>query len=354
MMRRTNSNWPRRKRNWRCCAKSWPATRITCSNCSRKCRNWKRARREAQAELQRIERELAAGQAAAPRWNSCRREPSRAASCRNGCVATAGNAPPLWQKIHVEAGWEDAVEAVLRERLTPLPRRSGKAGRMAARPSGCAPVYRSGTVRPAGARHAGWPGAWRPHSAVTMQPCAPCWPSGWAGIPGADSLADAGCNAELPDGAPIVTRGGDLLTRNSVTFFAPVRASMACSNASARSRRWPKALPWPRSKVRAAASSWPCSTEQLEDKQEEMGEIGSTSPTASSVHVVQMDVLKMTQAIERYKEQKERVAEQLAELAEEEEGEREREMAADERIEEIPRRPGPHPRAGRWCPVAAR
>jgi chromosome segregation protein len=53
------------------------------------------------------------------------------------------------------------------------------------------------------------------------------------------------------------------------------------------------------------------------------------------VHAAQLDVLKLTQAIERYKEQKERIAEQLAELAEEEEGEREREMSADERIEEI-------------------
>jgi chromosome segregation protein len=30
------------------------------------------------------------------------------------------SAPPLWQKIHVEAGWEDAVEAVLRERLSAI------------------------------------------------------------------------------------------------------------------------------------------------------------------------------------------------------------------------------------------
>jgi chromosome segregation protein len=76
--------------------------------------------------------------------------------------------------------------------------------------------------------------------------------------------------------------------------------------------------------------------EQLDDKQEEMGEIRQyVADRQQRVHAVQMDVLKLTQAIERYKEQKERVAEQLAELAEEEEGEREREMAADERIEEI-------------------
>src|SRR5574343_1701266 len=67
-----------------------------------------------------------------------------------------------------------------------------------------------------------------------------------------------------------------------------------------------------------------------------MGEIRQyVTDRQQRVHAVQMEVLKLTQAIERYKEQKERVAEQLAELAEEEEGEREREMSADERIEEI-------------------
>ena len=76
--------------------------------------------------------------------------------------------------------------------------------------------------------------------------------------------------------------------------------------------------------------------EQAADKQEEMGEIRQyVADRQQRVHAVQMDVLKLTQAIERHREQKARVAEQLAELAEEEEGEREREMSADERIEEI-------------------
>jgi chromosome segregation protein len=53
------------------------------------------------------------------------------------------------------------------------------------------------------------------------------------------------------------------------------------------------------------------------------------------VHAVQVEVLKLAQAIERYREQKERMQEQLAELAEEEETERERDMAADEKIAEV-------------------
>src|SRR5574343_410854 len=67
-----------------------------------------------------------------------------------------------------------------------------------------------------------------------------------------------------------------------------------------------------------------------------MGEIRQyVTDRQQRVHAVQMEVLKLSQTIERFKEQKERLQEQLAELTEEEEGEREREMAADERIEEI-------------------
>ena len=53
------------------------------------------------------------------------------------------------------------------------------------------------------------------------------------------------------------------------------------------------------------------------------------------MHAVQLEVVKLSQAIERHREQRERLQEQMAELAEEEEAEREREMAADEKIAEV-------------------
>lgn len=73
-------------------------------------------RKEVQGELQRIERELAAGQAAVRRWSRCRR-------AAGGKLPewlrrhNLENAPPLWQKSTSTAAGEDAVEAVLRERL---------------------------------------------------------------------------------------------------------------------------------------------------------------------------------------------------------------------------------------------
>jgi chromosome segregation protein len=74
-----------------------------------------------QAEVQRIERELAAGQARRAALEQMQARTQQSGKLpewlrRHGLES----APPLWQKIHVEAGWEDAVEAVLRERLSAI------------------------------------------------------------------------------------------------------------------------------------------------------------------------------------------------------------------------------------------
>ncbi|MDR2839448.1 MAG: AAA family ATPase, partial [Azonexus sp.] len=77
--------------------------------------------KETQAALQRLERELAAAQA---RRAALEQMQQRAEASGNlpAWLRRHGleNAPPLWQKIHVDAGWEDAVEAVLRERLSAI------------------------------------------------------------------------------------------------------------------------------------------------------------------------------------------------------------------------------------------
>ena len=78
-------------------------------------------RKQAQGELQRIERELAAGQA-----RRAALEQMQARSRQSGELPDwlkrhgLEGAPPLWQQIHVAAGWESAVEAVLRERLNAI------------------------------------------------------------------------------------------------------------------------------------------------------------------------------------------------------------------------------------------
>ncbi len=293
-------------------------------------------RREAQGELQRIERELAAGQARQAALEQMQTRSQQSGKLpewlrRHGLE----NAPPLWQTIHVEAGWEDAVEAVLRERLSAIACDDpGKLGEwLTDRPEARLSVVLGGAV----GEMAGNP-AFLAARVRSDDPAVRAVLIDWLGpVRVAESLADGlAMRGELPLGAAIVTRGGDLLTQHSVTFFAPDQGEHGLLERQREIETLAGGIAQAEEQAEAVREQLVMFDEQVADKKEEMDEIRQyVTDRQQRVHVMQMEVLKLTQAIERYKEQKERIAEQLAELAEEEEGEREREMAADERIEEI-------------------
>ena len=293
-------------------------------------------RREAQGELQRIERELAAGQARQAALEQMQTRSQQSGKLpewlrRHGLE----NAPPLWQTIHVEAGWEDAVEAVLRERLSAIACDDpGKLGEwLTDRPEARLSVVLGGAVGEMAGNPASLAARVR-----SDDPAVRAVLVDWLGqVRVAESLADGlAMRGELPLGAAIVTRGGDLLTQHSVTFFAPDQGEHGLLERQREIETLAGGIAQAEEQAEAVREQLVMFDEQVADKKEEMDEIRQyVTDRQQRVHVVQMEVLKLTQAIERYKEQKERIAEQLAELAEEEEGEREREMAADERIEEI-------------------
>ncbi|MDR1996143.1 chromosome segregation protein SMC [Azonexus sp.] len=297
-------------------------------------------RKEAQGELQRLERELAAGQARRAALEQMQAKTQAAGKLPEWLRRhNLEKAPPLWQKIHVEAGWEEAVEAVLRERLsaiaaddpmqldawlhdrpearlavmlgseavTEAPPDKSLANSLAARVRGDDPAVRSVL--------ADWLG----------------------GIATAETLADGlARRAGLTPGQAVVTRSGDLLTRTSVTFFAPDQGEHGLLERQREIEALAEGIAMAEARTENLREQQALLDEQLADKQEEIDETRQyVTDRQQRVHAVQLDVLKLSQAITRYNEQKERVAEQLAELAAEEEGEREREMAADERIEEI-------------------
>jgi chromosome segregation protein len=296
-------------------------------------------RKEAQAEVQRIERELAAGQA-----RRAALEQMQARTQQSGKLPEwlrrhdLENAPPLWQKIHVEAGWEEAVEAVLRERLSaiacddPAKLDAWLHDRPEARLSVVLPGdFNFGqnfrlTVEVLSAR------------VRSDSPAIQAVLDDWLGqVRTAETLADAlAGRADLPPGAVIVTRGGDLVSATSVTFFAPDQGEHGLLERQREIEALGEGIALAEEKADAIREQLVMFDEQVEDKQAEMGEIRQyVADRQQRVHAVQMEVLKLSQTIERHKEQKARLQEQLAELAEEEESERERDMSADERIAEI-------------------
>jgi len=296
-------------------------------------------RKEAQAEVQRIERELAAGQA-----RRAALEQMQARTQQSGKLPEwlrrhdLDNAPPLWQKIHVEAGWEEAVEAVLRERLSAIA--CDDPAKLDAwlhdRPEARLSVVLPGDFN--------FGQNFRLTVAVLSSrvrsdlPAVQAALDDWLGqVRTAETLAEAlGQRADLPPGAVIVTRGGDLVSAASVTFFAPDQGEHGLLERQREIETLGEGIAMAEEKADAIREQLVMFDEQVEDKQAEMGEIRQyVADRQQRVHAVQMEVLKLSQAIERHKEQKERLQEQLAELAEEEESERERDMAADERIAEI-------------------
>jgi len=135
-----------------------------------------------------------------------------------------GKAPRLWQQIRIESGWEDALEAVLRERLNAIGlERMEQTGRWFSEPpparitayaptadsvavtaplAGCEPLHRYVTC--SDARLEAVVGDWL-HQVYVVGAAA-------------DGLS---IREQLPAGAVLVTRDGHVFTRHGVTFHAP-------------------------------------------------------------------------------------------------------------------------------------
>ncbi|MGB7500770.1 MAG: chromosome segregation protein SMC, partial [Azonexus sp.] len=293
------------------------------------------ARKQVQGELQRIERELAAGQArraALEQMQARARESGKLPEWlrRHGLE----NALPLWQQIHVEAGWESAVEAVLRERLNAIacddPAKLEEW--LYDRPDAHLSVMLA-------AETAQGEAAGRLSERVRCDnPAIAAVLADWLGSVFAAESLDAALarRAELPPGAVLVTAGGDLLTRASITFFAPDQSEHGLLERQREIETLGEGIATYEEQAETVREQLIMLDEQFADKQDEIGETRQyVTDRQQRVHAVQLEVLKLAQVLERYREQKERLQEQLAELAEEEETERERDMAADDKIAEV-------------------
>ena len=303
-------------------------------------------RKTLQGELQALERELAAAQARRAALEQMQAKTAGAGQLpewlrRHGLA----DAQALWQQIHVDAGWEEAVEAILRERLSaiicddpaklaawlqdrPQSRLSVLLGDFAVNPASTAEMLAGVPVL-----NDALSSRVRSDNAVVRIVLAE-----WLhGIRAAENLPEAlALRPDLRPGEMIVTRGGDVLTARSLTFFAPDQGEHGLLERQREIESLAENIALADERLADLREQQALFDEQLADKQEEIDETRQyVQDRQQRVHQVQVEVLKLSQAIARYQEQKARLSEQLAELAEEEESERERDMAADERIEEI-------------------
>ena len=137
-------------------------------------------------------------------------------------------APRLWQGIEIAAGWEDALEAVLRERLNgiTLERIDGAAEWLTQAPPGkltMVDLQQGGSSSPQNAvpGHAGLEPLTRHVTCRDMRlaPAIHEWLYGVYTVP--DTASGMARRMDLPAGCVLVSANGYVFTRHSVSFHAP-------------------------------------------------------------------------------------------------------------------------------------
>ncbi|MCM8594474.1 chromosome segregation protein SMC [Accumulibacter sp.] len=246
------------------------------------------------------------------------------------------DAQPLWRSLHVEAGWEDAVEALLRERLAALPAAAADAAWSRERPGARLTLLIAEAAGAAGETPAG------AERLLARIRCAhPQWASVVAewleSVFTAPDLSTAlARRRHLPAGGCCVTPGGDIVTRQSITFFAPDSSAHGLLERQREIDSLVGVIAEREATVAHAQQRLAATEQQLADAQRAVHDsrqrVGELQDRA---HGLQVEALKLAQAQERFRERQAQIDESLAEMVAEQEAERERLVIAEEAIEAI-------------------
>ncbi len=241
---------------------------------------------------------------------------------------------PLWKRLHVEAGWEDALEAVLRERLTAVD--AGDADLAAW--TGDRPGAKVTVLLPGGSDGGAAGGGDSLLARIRCDDAAIAGPlADWLrGVRSAADLPSAlARRGELADGEVWVTKGGDLVGRHSVTLFA----ADAAEHGFLERQREIESLQALIDERQLAVEGEEARIAEVDARLETArGEVETARRLLEArqerAHAVQLEVLKLTQIMERYQDRMAQIDEALREFQAEEEGERERMLVAEETIAE--------------------
>ncbi|MDR0380230.1 MAG: chromosome segregation protein SMC, partial [Candidatus Accumulibacter sp.] len=241
---------------------------------------------------------------------------------------------PLWKSLHVEAGWENAVEAVLRERLGALTAEAVETGEAAAWGND-RPGARLTLVLPREIEARSGDDGLRARircDDATLSAALDDWLDGVFAAP--DLAAALALRDGLAVGACCVTPTGDVVSRQSVTLFAPDAAAHGLLE---RQREIEK--------LGGILAEF---DERVEQEQAQLSEIEARFSDAQTAlddarenldalqdeaHAIQVETLKLSQMLERFRERQAQIDASLEDMAAEEEAENERLLAAEQAIE---------------------
>ena len=253
--------------------------------------------------------------------------------------------PRLWQKLDIEQGWETALEAVLRERTSALQVSNIE---WAKHFFSDAPPAKLALFAPAVAAPAVGAGASQAAGAGALRPFLDLLKLNDPGLRGvlqdwlhnvflADDNASAfAARGTLPAGGCFVTRQGHIITQSSVRFYAAddEQAGMLgrqheIDNISKQLRAQAMLAEEARSRaVRADAA--------LANHGRLLTELrAKTQSLTSSVHTLQLEVVKLSEIEARFNQRSNQIEADLAEIAAQEEEQMQVKLESEEKFEQL-------------------
>jgi chromosome segregation protein len=244
----------------------------------------------------------------------------------------------LWQKLHVEPGWETALEAVLNERMTGLEVRNLDWARAFAKD---APPARLAFYQlPSAAPVAPAPSGLNPLVSVLRitDPELRTLLQGWLGnVYIAKDVTEAlAARSTLPLGAVLVVQGGHLIDAHSVRFYAPdseqaglLARQQEIENLQREIKAHQLIADHSRSAVAQAESAWQQISQALPPARQRVAEI------TRRLHDLQLEHTRLQQQVEQTRERSGRLEQDIAEVISQQEELTAAKLEAEARFEEL-------------------
>ncbi|TCS39546.1 condensin subunit Smc [Paucimonas lemoignei] len=233
-----------------------------------------------------------------------------------------GELPRLWQKLQIDAGWETALESVLRERTSALEMSNldwAKAFFSDAPPAKLA-LY-SANTSPAGTVDA--PAGLKPMLGLLQlnDPGLRALMQDWLHniFIAEDAAAAFADRDKLPVGGYFVTRQGHVISKSSVRFYASdseqdgmLARQLEIDNITKQLRAQQMLADEARTRVVRADAALTQATQRLQEYRLRVQSL------TQAAHGLQIEVMKLSEVQERFNQRSSQIAEELAEIEEQE------------------------------------
>ena len=244
----------------------------------------------------------------------------------------------LWSRIHIETGWENALEAALRERLAAL--EVSRLDMVRAFPSDAPPTRLAFYHPPSGAPAAAAPARFRPLSGLLrlndagQQALLADW---LHGALVADSLEEAlARRSELQPGQTLYVASGHAVTAHSVSFYAPDNEQAGLLARAQEIENLDKALKAQQLIAEQARAALVRAEAAYSDASQRLvGARREAAETQNRAHELQVETLRLSQLAEQTRARSEQIGRDLAEVDAALDELQERRVTAEARFEEL-------------------